>query len=98
MIDKYKHIPADITTIVGTLRTHINSYNGKITELTTAINEINSSSAWIDADVKSAFIQTSNSYITLFNQIKSALETYVNYLEGKSSDGENMENSFAKVM
>lgn len=98
MVDKYKHIPADITTIVGLLRTKINNYNGKITELTTAINEINSSSAWIDTDVKSAFIQTCNSYITLFNQIKSALDAYVNYLEGKSSDGENMENSFAKVM
>jgi hypothetical protein len=98
VVDGYKHSPPDINTIVGNLRGYLDNYDAKITELTTAINEIKSSPSWQDAAVKSSFISTCESYISIFTQINNALVKYVNYLDGKSSDGSSIENSFSKVI
>ena len=98
MNDKYKHIPSNVTTLIGNLKLYIKEYNEKITTLTNKITEIETSTAWIDADVKTAFISTCRSYINIYRKIEDTLKKYVSYLEQKTNDGSSLENTFTRIL
>lgn len=95
MADKYKYNHEGVTTFISSLKEKTSQYNDKIVELTRLINTIDTSPAWIDLDVKSSFVETCNSYITIYNNLIVTMEIYINYLTKKSEIANNIETKYA---
>lgn len=95
MADTYIHRPEGVAASVSKMRTLISDYKDKIIEITTLVNSINGSTAWKDAVVKTEFITTCNSYIDVYKALASSMENYVNYLNSKSSSGEELERAYS---
>ena len=93
MADAYKHDVEQVVKLLEQLKTISESYNAKIDMLKSLVNEINSSTAWIDITVKQEFINTCNSYNTLFTEHSNKMELYEQYLAFKSGEMNDMEES-----
>ena len=98
MNDNYKHIPPNVVTTIGNLKMYIKEYSDKITTLINKVTEIETSTAWIEIDVKTAFINTCRSYINIYLKVQDTLKKYVSYLEQKTNDGASLENTFTRIL
>lgn len=96
MVDAYKHDYEGVCTIITSLKEINNNYNNKITELNNLVISINNSSLWIDLEIKTTFVETCNSYIKIYNELKQAVDIYINYLEQKSDAGHELEQTYAR--
>ncbi len=96
MSDSYKHIPEGVSSIISSLKEVIDDYKDKVTELTLLINEIATSPSWKDASVKTSFVATANSYISMYQEVVTSMENYVNYLTKKSESADALEEAFAR--
>ncbi len=96
MSDAYYHDADGIATIVNTLKSDIENYKDKIVEISKLINEINSSSAWKDTQVKTSFINTCQSYMTIYKELSTSMENYVNGLSNKSEGFASIESAFSR--
>ena len=72
--------PADLKDIASQLQAELNSYKGKVDELTAMKNKISSSNDWVEASVKPNFIATLDSYITTFTALQDAINAYIQYI------------------
>ena len=95
MADTYLHRPEGVSTSVSKMRNLINDYKDKIREITTLVNTINGSTDWKDAIVKTEFITTCNDYISVYKNLAASMESYVNYLNSKSTSGEELERAYS---
>ena len=95
MGDSYKHIPDDVAVYISTLREYVGQYNEKIEELNGLVSRIDGTTDWKDLEVKTAFISTCNSYITLYRTLAATMERYVNYLSKKSEGAAALEQAYA---
>lgn len=93
--DCVKVDPDAIYDIVSSLKKMIDEYKNEISKLTNLVNEINGSSAWRDAQVKTSFIATCKSYINIYQQLATRMENHVNYLNGKMNSWQACESAFA---
>lgn len=96
MNDRYKHDADGVSAIISSLKDTIEQYKDEISKLSNLVNEINGSSSWKDAQVKTSFIATCNSYINVYKQLSMNMERYVNYLSGKSSSAQALEQAFSR--
>lgn len=96
MSDSYYHDADGIASVVNALKSDIDSYKGKISEIDTLINEINGSSAWKDAQVKTSFIETCQSYMTIYKELTTSMENYVSGLSDKSDGFSSIESAFSR--
>lgn len=96
MGDRYKHDAEGISSVVTSLQTLIGDYKDRILELINLVNNINGSSSWIDKDVKSSFVNTCNSYINLYKDLVTSMESYVNYLIRKSDSASAIESAYSR--
>ena len=96
MGDRYKHDAEGISSVVSTLQNLISDYKDRILELIKLVETINGSSAWIDQDVKSSFVSTCNSYISLYKDLVNSMENYVNYLIRKSESASAIESAYSR--
>ena len=96
MGDSYKHVPEGVSVTISSLKEIIYDYKDKIGELTNLVNEIASSSSWKDAQVKTSFISTAESYIRMYQNVLSNMEKYVNYLTKKSESANALEDAYAR--
>lgn len=95
MGDNYKHIPEGVSSIITNLKTILEDYKDRIVELETLVNEINGSTDWKDASVKTSFINTCNSYITIYKNLATIMEKYISYLTGKSDTATALERAYS---
>lgn len=96
MNDTYKHDPEVIAATVKLLDGNIESYKNEISRLKSLIDEIESSSEWIDVKVKSSFIETSRSYLTTYDKLINSMEAFRNYLLNKSNSANSLEAAFSR--
>lgn len=96
MGDSYKHVPEGVSVTISSLKEIIDDYKDKIIELTNLVNEIAGSSSWKDAQVKTSFISTAESYIRMYQNVLSNMEKYVNYLTKKSESANALEDAYAR--
>jgi len=96
MADSYKHDSGGVTSVISSLNSSIESYRTEIENLTTLVQEISTSSAWKDADIKTSFIATCNSYISVFSGLLNAMESYTKYLSAKSAHADSIEAAFSR--
>lgn len=96
MGDTYKHDAEGVASIVSSLKNTINDYKDKVIEITNLVNTINGSTSWKDVQVKTSFISTCNSYITLYRALIENMEKYVNYLSSKSDSASALESAFSR--
>ena len=95
MGDAYKHDPDGVLNVISALKDKTSTYSDKIVELTNLVNTINGSSAWKDVEIKTSFIDTCNSYITIYNNLILALDVYIDYLNKKSESGAALESAYS---
>ena len=91
MADAFKHDVEGISKLLDELKKIRENYNSKVDLLKALIDEISTSNAWIDINVKQEFINTINSYLELYKKDSSKMEVYEKYLafkSGKMSDVE----------
>ena len=96
MVDRYMHDYDNVSSIVNSLKKTAASYEAKITEFKTLISNISSSSAWIDAELKTAFVDCCNNYMTLYDRICSNMNSYITYLEKKSEAALELETAYSR--
>ena len=96
MGDRYKHDAEGVSSVVSSLQTLIDDYKDRILELINLVDSINSSSSWIDQDVKSSFVNTCISYISLYKDLAGSMENYVNYLVRKSDSAMAIESAYSR--
>lgn len=95
MKDLYKHDPDGVMTVVSSLREKTSGYNDIITNLDNFVNTVNDSSAWIDAEIKTLFINDCKNYITIYKNFIEMIEVYINCLEKKSEAGVAIETTYS---
>ena len=96
MGDRYKHDAEGVSTVVSSLQTLIDDYKDRILELINLVDSINGSSSWVDQDVKSSFVNTCISYISLYKDLAGSMENYVNYLVRKSDSATAIESAYSR--
>ena len=92
MSDAYKHDVAQVSTLVKSLGNIRSKYNSKVETLKALVNEISSSNSWIDITIKDEFINTCNSYITLYKEHSEKMGLYEEYLAFKSGEMSEIED------
>lgn len=97
MKDLYKHDHDGVLAVVSSLREKTNGYNDIITKLNNLISSINDSSSWVDVEVKTSFVNTCNSYITIYKKLIEAMGAYIDYLEKKSEAGASIETTYSAI-
>ena len=97
MVDAYKHNPAEINSIVSSLKTQLNNYNEKLAELKGLVTKIETSQSWVDVVLKTSFISACNSYIKIYDSLIVAMEAYIDYLQKKSEAGAAIETTYSAV-
>lgn len=93
----FLHKPNGVSSISSKLNSNINDYKNKVSELIRLIEKINNSSSWKDEQVKTAFINTCNSYITEYKTISSSMEEFVKYLNGESNKFSSFESAYTNT-
>ena len=91
MADAYKHDVEQVLKLLGELKAIRENYDAKIDALKALTSEITSSSSWIDITVKQEFINTCNSYNTLYKEHSNKMELYEQYLAFKTGEMNDME-------
>lgn len=92
MSDSYKHDKAEVSTLINKLIEIRTKYISKIDTLKLLVEEISTSNSWIDNAVKQEFVNTCNSYITLYNDGIAKMELYEKYLSFKSGKMSDVED------
>ena len=96
MVDRYMHDYDNVSSIVNSLKKTSASYEAKITEFKTLISNISSSSAWIDAELKTSFIDCCNNYMSLYDRVSQTMTGYISYLEKKSEAALEFETAYSR--
>lgn len=90
------HDESGVSSLVSSIMKKIDDYQQIINQLEQLVNNINSSSEWRDIEVKTAFINQCNSYITYYKGFVHSLTNYINgYLGNKSKEVANIERAFS---
>lgn len=95
MSDQYKHDGDGVAAVITDLKTKLDNYKDVIMQLNSLIDTINGSGAWKDNSVKTSFISTCNSYLSIYKNLSTAMENYINYLSRKSDAADALERAFA---
>lgn len=93
--DNFLHDESGISTIVSEVKSEISLYKENITALENLINSIDASGAWIDAEVKTSFINTAKSYVSSYKNFAMGLENYIECLVKKSENIVEHETKFS---
>lgn len=96
MVDRYMHDYDNVASIIYSLKNTKSSYESKISEFKTLISNISSSNAWIDAELKTAFIDCCNNYMKLYDRIAQTMDGYIDYLEKKSEAALQFETAYSR--
>ena len=96
MGDRYKHDVEGVSSVISSLKNLIDEYKDRILELMNLVESINSSTSWIDQDVKGSFVATCVSYINLYRDLVTSMENYVNYLIRKSDSASAIESAYSR--
>lgn len=77
------------------LRNLISNYDSKIIELKREHNDISSSNAWIDTNIKSTFLSTLDNYILSFENLRDEMEKQVDNLSEHTNNIDNIEARYS---
>ena len=94
MIDIYRYDQEGVTSVLIALKNINDKYKEQIDKLNNLIISIDSSSAWKDLKVKTAFINTCNSYIKIYNDLSSKMDIHIEYLQKKANIANDIENKY----
>ena len=94
--EKYKVNSDNLNTLSTELLTIISDYRDQVLSLQSLANDIDSSNAWIDKDLKPPFVKNLNSYVGLYKKIYAGLKVYRRYVIRKGRHADEIENIFSK--
>lgn len=94
--DNYKHVPEGMANSARNIEKLIDDYNQKLQEMQNEIDMIDSSPAWQDAALKSAFNKTCNGYMQIHNNRALKFSFNNNKLKERAKSAEEFENAYTK--
>ena len=80
---------------ISTLKKLADRYNSQIELLNALLKEITMSPDWEDLAVKTAFLNTLNSYMMVYNTLLAQMNHLVGKLNTKSDKFSNLESTFS---
>lgn len=96
MSDNFRFSEDDVLTVHNSLVTKNEEFKALIDKLTNLIKEIESSNSWQDAEVKTAFINSINTYVSFYNSAYTKLTSYADYLNKKTNSISQFESNYSK--
>ena len=97
MVDKYKYEPEGVAEVISSLKEKTIQYESTISRLNNLVTTIKDSNAWVDDNMKNDFINTCNSYLTIYNKMIKTMESYTKYLSEKAKKASDLENTYSGV-
>ena len=96
MSDNFKFSQDTVLSIHSNMVTTTDKFKETIERFKVLVDEIGSSSSWKDAEVKTSFINSINSYVTYFNSSCEQLTGYADYLKQKADATSEFEENYSK--
>lgn len=96
MEDKFLFDSDGVSSTIDNLKNILDEYSGEVSKLEELINNIESSSDWVDTQVKNSYINSCRSYIDSFRKYISGLQAYIAVLTKKSANIDEFEETFSK--
>ena len=96
MNNLFLHDYDNVSSIVTSLKITRDNYIYKKEEMKRLVNNISTSTAWIDAELKTAFIKCCEQYLTLYDRISTNMTGYIDCLEKKSEAAYQLETAYSK--
>lgn len=96
MKDTYKYDSSGVDEILVSLRQTRGKYGDKIRMLTNLAREIVASSSWKDINVKAQFMNTFNSFLSIYQSTYIDMERYEKYLEKKAKEAREIEEKYTR--
>lgn len=94
MKDIYRYDQDGVASVLISLKNINDRYKEQIVKLNNLIISIENSSAWKNLKVKTAFINTCNSYIKIYNDLSSKMDIHIEYLKTKANIANDIENKY----
>lgn len=93
--DNFLHDESGVATLIGDVNSEISSYVDNIEALNNLVSSIESSSAWKDEQVKTAFVNAAKSYISSYKTFATGLDVFMQCLTKKSENITEHESKFS---
>lgn len=96
MSDNFKFSQDAVLSVHSDMVTKTGEFKAAIDKFKVLVDEIGSSASWKDAEVKTSFINSINSYVTYFNSSYEQLTGYADYLNKKADATSEFEENYSK--
>lgn len=96
MSDNFKFSQDTVLSVHSNMVTTTDKFKETIDKFKVLVDEIGSSASWKDAEVKTSFINSINSYVTYFNSSHEQLTSYADYLNKKATATSEFEENYSK--
>lgn len=93
--DNFLHDDSGLSGLISDVNSEISSYVESVDALEGFINEMESSSLWLDDQVKSNYIAAARSFISSYRDYTTGLEAYMQCLDKKNTNLIEHETNFS---
>ncbi len=94
-VDTFSADTVEQASIERQLRALISKYEDEIVNIRNTYNSMNMSNAWKDTSIKDNFLNTINSYIISFDNLKSEMTSQVDELSRNTSEIDSIESAYS---
>ena len=84
-----------LSSTITSLHSKLDEYSNILEKISTLKDSIANSNEWVQSSVKPEFIAKCEQYILVYGVAIAKLEAYVNYIEAKNIEMENLESSYS---
>lgn len=93
--DNFLHDESGLSSLISDVNDEISAYIESVDALEGFINDMESSSSWIDDDVKTNYIAAVRSFISFYRDYSAGLEAYMQCLDKKNNNLIEHETNFS---
>lgn len=93
--DNFLHDESGLSSLISNVNDEISAYIESVDALEGFINDMESSSSWIDDDVKTNYIAAVRSFISSYRDYSAGLEAYMQCLDKKNNNLIEHETNFS---
>ena len=94
--DNFLHDESGLSNLIGDVNDEISAYIEGVDALEGFVNDIESSSSWLDEDVKTNYIAAVRSFISSYRDYSAGLEAYMQCLDKKNNNLIEHEKNFSQ--
>lgn len=93
-MNSYYYDSAGFSSVIESLQTQLDEYSKIVEKIMNLKDTIANSNEWVQDTIKSPFISKCDEYLLFYSIFITKLEAHVNYLKGKNSAMESLEDYY----